>query len=102
MTIEAGFAHQCGGLRARATHQHGAAAGLEFIGEFFERGDTGGVDSSHVAEAKDNDGRKGIECVGNLGELVSDAEEKWTVDAEYGGVVWDVFVLQAVNAAVFD
>src|SRR5579871_534645 len=84
VTVEARFTQQLRRLRLRATDEHGAAAGVYFVREFLECGDTGGVDGGHVAEADDDDGRKRRYGVGDFGEFIGDAEEKRTVNAEGG------------------
>ena len=56
----------------------------------------------HVAQANHHDRRQFVHLLRDHGDLVGGAEQKWPVDAEDGGVVGDVFVLQDMHASVFD
>ena len=59
VTIETGFAHQVFWLRPGSTNQHGASATLNCSGEFFERGNSGGIHGGHIAQTENDDRRQG-------------------------------------------
>src|SRR5215470_5792701 len=96
MALEFGMFHELSGLLACAAEEKVAARGMEAVSEFADGSETCGVDGGHVAEAKNDDGRKAVDIVRNLVELIGCPEEKWAVHAINDSVVGNVFALKDV------
>src|ERR1700681_4419678 len=90
------------GLLAGPAEDQGALAGVQGLGDFFQSEDAGGIEGGHVAQAQDDHRRQLVQVLGDDGKFVGGAEQERSVDAEDGGIVRDVFVLENVHASVFD
>ncbi len=90
------------GLLAGPAEDQGALAGVQGLGDFFQGEEPGGVEGGHVAQAQDDHRRQLVQVLGDDGKFVGGAEQERSMDAEDGGIVRDVFVLENVHASVFD
>ena len=75
---------------------------VQAVGQVFNGLQAGGINSGHIAQAKDYHGRQFVNALQEFGELVGGAKQEWPMDADDGGVIGNVLVLQDVDAAVVD
>src|ERR1700682_5235434 len=91
-----------GRLLAGAAQDQRTLRGVQLLRDFLERKESRSVDSGHVPQANNDDRRKFVHLFRDHPDLVGGAEQKWPVNTEDGGVVRNVFVLQDMQASVFD
>src|SRR6266851_6438077 len=99
---ELGLVDQLRGLFAGAAEDQRPFAGVQLLGDVFQGEEAGSVEGGHVAKAQDHDRRQLVQVLGDDGDFVCRAEQERAVDAEDGGVVGNVFVLENVHAAIFN
>src|SRR5258706_13217931 len=99
--FELGLMNQARGLLARATENQSPIASVQLAGNFFDCEQSGGIQSGHVAQAEDDYERQRAQILGGGIDFVGGAEQERSVNAEDGGVVRNVFILENVHAAVF-
>lgn len=74
VAFEFGLLHELGGLFAGAAEEEMAAGGVQAVGEFANGAEAGSVDGSHVAEAKNDDGRESVDAADDFVEFVGGAK----------------------------
>src|SRR5262249_10418604 len=92
--------HELRGLFARTAKQERATCGMNLVGKFLDGAKTGGINSGHVAEPKNNYGGQIVHLSKNPVKLVCSAKKKRTVNAKHCRIGRDVLALKDVNAAV--
>jgi hypothetical protein len=89
-------------LLARATKNQGPLARMQLLSCFLERKQPSSIERGHVAQTQDNHRRQLMDVLGDHRNFVSCSEQEWSVNAEDGGVVGNVLILENVNASIFD
>src|SRR5713101_4959715 len=74
---------------------------MKLVSKIFDGTEPRSIDSRHVAQTKNDDGGQRVQRIDDLSEFVGCSEEKWSVNAKNGGVLWNILPLQNVHAAVF-
>src|SRR5690242_19708772 len=91
-----------GGLLPSATENQRSIGRFELASNFFQSKQAGSIQRGHVAQAKNHNRGQCMDLLGYERELLRRAEQERSMDAEDGGVIGDVFVLQDVDASVLD
>src|SRR5260370_14859507 len=97
-----GLMNQTCGLFARSAKNQGSIAAVKLAGNFLDGEKPGGIKCGHVAKAQDDHRRQRVQVLGNGVDFVSRAKQKRSVDAEDGGIVRNVLVLENVHAPILD
>src|SRR5260370_6566411 len=100
--FELGLMNQAGGLFARYGENEGSIVGVKLTGNFLDGEKSGGIKCSHVAKTQNHHRRQRVQVLSDRVDFVGGAKQKRSVDAEDGGIVRNVLVLEDVHAAVFD
>src|SRR5208282_5166125 len=100
--LELSLMDQLGWLLASAAEYQSPLAFMQFFGDLFQGKKTGSVESSHVPQPQNHYGGQLVQVFCNDGNLVGRPKQERTVDAEDRRIVRNVFVLQNMDAPIFD
>ena len=100
--FEFGLPNKLCGLLPGATKNQRPTGGVQFPRHFLQRVQPGRVDRGHVAQPQNHHRRQFMDSLHDHRNFIRRPEQKRPVNAENGGVVRNVLVLQDVHTAIFD